>query len=483
MCLMLLLRQHYLDDAFIHLRYAQNLALTGSISYNPPTPNFGVSSLGYTALLSALTFFVPTQALPKIVSCVVFVIIVTSLVILALKNACPVREVLMCALLVICSPFGVRWLTDGMESGLVLLVGASIAFVMTRDEEVGFAAFVIGFAAVLLRIEFLYIVAVACLGRMLQQALQESVAAAASCRTTILLALGAVLAALSIAASMSHLLPDTALAKADSHATFVDLATGMVSAHLASSLFGVGLVLIWIGTFVMALGSRSRRSRPGLLVANASVLLFFALVFARGQSIQGIRYFLFIYAFVCTWNVCVLSLQAQADAASTGRAWFKRNIVVASAAAIFAWGLVDAWLVLRISEGRSRTYRDFVGAHLDRDLARVPGVAWDVGFIGYFSKGHIWDGNGLVNGRSFAAVPYEQRLSEIARQNVRFAFGNAGQLEAFKARYDLAGWRCVLSADFTNTSGAPDTHWLLVAPGTGDTLVHRCDASGADGRP
>jgi hypothetical protein len=59
-----------LDDALIHLRYADHLLHTHQITYDGIHPNYGVSSLLYVSLLAVLRNFITSPNLPRGVSSV-----------------------------------------------------------------------------------------------------------------------------------------------------------------------------------------------------------------------------------------------------------------------------------------------------------------------------------------------------------------------------------------------------------------------------
>src|SRR5580698_6501834 len=64
-----------LDDAMIHLRYAENLLRTHEITYDGVHPNYGVSSLLYVSLLAVLRNFTVSSNLPRGVSSFVHLVL------------------------------------------------------------------------------------------------------------------------------------------------------------------------------------------------------------------------------------------------------------------------------------------------------------------------------------------------------------------------------------------------------------------------
>jgi hypothetical protein len=117
----------------------------------------------------------------------------------------------------------------------------------------------------------------------------------------------------------------------------------------------------------------------------------------------------------------------------------------------------------RITSGgrliRSATFLAMKGAPM-ADLEGTFGIAWDVGFVGYFSNGVILDGDGLINGREIARMQKRDRLQNfVSSHSIKFVFANDGQLGGF---LNLSNWTKRGSVDLPNFGGAVDRHYLLV---------------------
>ncbi len=154
------------DDAFIHLRYADNLFRTHLITYDGVHPNYGASSLLYVYLLSSLRTFTATPDLPRILSSCVHVLLVAGLVLLFVRSipreARLARLLGLITLIIFVAPSAVRWLDDGMETGLALCLVAALCWITfrqsTRPATTGlqyFAFVILGFFTVLLRTELI----------------------------------------------------------------------------------------------------------------------------------------------------------------------------------------------------------------------------------------------------------------------------------------------------------------------------------------
>jgi hypothetical protein len=161
-------KNHFLDDAFIHLRIAENLIDNGFYSFNGLSEDFSTSSPLYTGLLAALSSVHRTPYLPKIVNLVVY-FIVLSVLIRAVTRSRENKQLalLFTSLILLSSPFGIRWLTDGMETGLVVLFAILLSMsmnrltqeILPRKQTLFFISLISGMS-VLLRVEFGYILAV-----------------------------------------------------------------------------------------------------------------------------------------------------------------------------------------------------------------------------------------------------------------------------------------------------------------------------------
>jgi hypothetical protein len=125
------------DDPFIHLRYADNLYLRHTVSYNSLEPSYGASSLLYIGLLAVLRAFFASPDLAHATSVAFHLLLfagVTALFWVHLSRASQQVRLLgflLLGLLVV--PSAVRWLEDGMETGLVLCATSLICLLVFRE--------------------------------------------------------------------------------------------------------------------------------------------------------------------------------------------------------------------------------------------------------------------------------------------------------------------------------------------------------------
>ena len=161
-------RHLFQDDAFIHLRIARNLRDLGFFSFNGDCQSFCTSSPLFTTLLAIGARVSSGALLPKYIDLLIYGVLFLMLArrLFAARNR--YSQALSIAFLAgVSSPLAMRWLTDGMETGLAgvcaLLLG-SVTFDVyseVRDPKltklIGYA--LLGALAVTLRVEFSYLIA------------------------------------------------------------------------------------------------------------------------------------------------------------------------------------------------------------------------------------------------------------------------------------------------------------------------------------
>jgi hypothetical protein len=467
----------FLDDAFIHLRIAHGLLAHGFYSFNGDRPAYCSSSPLFTAVLAFLSWVYSGDYLPKIVDVIVYGGLFAALArrLVAVRTA-SAQWLSLAFLVAATSPLAMRWLTDGMEtglSGLVAVLLGAIAFDVYREAPRPGIARLVAYGvfaglAVTLRIEFCFLVA------MIGVASLTAYRRVGFSALAIALGTGAALGLVAIYATFGSLLPDTAIAKAHALAAFTPLQAAMITfgdvlkGHAAASSFGV--LMLVAGGISAVQAARHGRNRLFVIVLNAGFILLLALIVWREQAIQGYRYFVFIEFFLLAFNIAVLDeTGANADAPASVTESPRSSPRVAVLAGIIGlvfigWQAFDLSRLDTITAGRSASFEKFETTDL-HGLYGSYGIAWDVGMIGYFSHATILDANGLVNGREVARMaPAERLRSFVAEHPIRFVFVGDGQLAALHEVLDVSGWRALETFDFPNFSGRPDRHYLLVRP-------------------
>ena len=472
------------DDALIHLRYADNLYLHHFITYDGVHANYGASSLLYVSILSLLRGVSASPQLPRAVSSVVHLLLFGGIAAgfgLRLAKAGRVARLAGFALLVlVVAPSAVRWLDDGMETGLVASVVTVLAWLIhgrvarggARQGDLLLGA--VSFLAVMLRTELLLLCVVGFLILIFERVRGERADGLQRREETwypVGILIGAVLAVGAILATMHVLLPDTALAKSHGTAHWFNPVHDTAVTLGGAFSFGIGMLLFWLLTLALV-AMRRGGTAVSLLLANCFCPVVLGLSSLRGQEIQGVRYFAWTFFFSILWNVLEL---ARLD---------EHNAPIERRSAVLLYVFLGLLLVElpfesvamhRVLTRRSETMRVFEGQRLDV-LAARHGVASDVGYIGYFSKAEICDMAGLVNGREAAKLSGPERVVACAATKPDFMFGNSSQVGTMAAVMDFSGWKMCGRYNFTNVRTL-DTHYLLVRPAIADEV---CRATGSE---
>jgi hypothetical protein len=423
-------RREMLDDALIHLHYASILHDRHIISFDGVHPSYGASSLLYVAILALLRSAIHSPLLPKAVSLAAYAALLALVSWMARIN-----RLAIALLLVLVSPFAVRWLTDGMETSLACLLAVAFAMLLARKASPAALA-LMALTLSLLRVDLTLLVAFGVLWWIDRQ---DWLRAAALC-------LGSAASLAFIRLTMGHLLPDTAIAK--QHLHFFEVLNGTGYETAATFSFGIGAVLLWLVSAASAWRVNSRAA----LIANLPFPTLTLLAAVRGQEVNSIRYLIWALLFSITWNLLIAAAPSKT-----------RPILLYG----FACLLIVCWIfelpvALRIDRGRTQNLDAMQQAHLDR--LHGQGLAADVGYISYFSQAPICDIDGLVNGRAAATMSYAKRTEACLAAQPTFLFVSALQMQYLDDDYHIdshTDWIECGSVDFTNV-GSSDRHWLLV---------------------
>lgn len=430
-------RGFLLDDALIHVRNA-DLALQAGL----PT-SFADSSPLFLLLTAAGLALGGSFYVTKILSLAAFIGLVALLVAAAWRERHPPAQAAIVALLVlVLSPFGVKWLTDGMETSLAVVLALLLALTLDGERHRPVGVGVIALLCVLLRPELVVLVAVTAVGQLVRSNRRLAMATA--------LGGGAALAVLY--GAFGDLVSDAAVAKQRygySLAEFVEL---LASVAAGAGLLGVGLVVAWLG--LMAVTIRAWRDDPALSLGVLSFLPVLVAIAVRGEAVEGIRPLLPFLAFALA---CGVTLARRSVPARPVRA---RVLLPIAALAVGAW-TVDAFAFERIVSVQAQSME----AMRTRDWSALhghTGVAWDVGYLAWFTKAPVCDAQGLIDGRAFAHLSLPERLRQCATV-ADFAFVDPARLHILATALDMSGWRVCDRFDFAHRAG-PVNVYLIVAP-------------------
>jgi hypothetical protein len=455
------------DDAFIHLRYADNLLHTHLVTYDGVHPNYGASSLLYIYLLSFLRPLSASPNLPRLVSSCIHVLLLLGVAVLFLRatpresSLARLLGLIMMTLLV--APSSVRWLDDGMETGIVLCFVALFCWLTFRESESNsisptrYVAYtVLGFLAVFLRIELI----LPCVIASVLIASKQSFAPNSSFNRRLQsilnashLVLGGLLAMLFIVIKMHHLLPDTAKAKADGITNW-QAAFSITAQVLVSGLsFGAGIFAFWLLTLYLLF--RASRLSPRALVANSIFPILFSIAAIRGQQIQGARYFVWSFFFSALWNSLELT-RRPIEVKSENSVLLPAYFFLAIALLVLP---IESKVMYPFLTDRATLVRSFESHHLET-LEGKRGIAFDIGQIGYFSRADICDLAGLVNGRSNAGLTEDQHLTRCVATNPDFLFLHAEAVYTISHYLPIKDWQLCGLYPFRRVDKT-DQHYLL----------------------
>jgi hypothetical protein len=257
---------------------------------------------------------------------------------------------------------------------------------------------------------------------------------------------------------MHYFLPDTALAKSSGVVDwFVTLyVTGKIFAGALS--FGAGMFLLWLLTISLKL--RARRFSITTLLGNLAFPALLALAASRRQQIQGARYFAWTLFFSILWNIFELSgpppgrqLQTQNNRLALG---FLTVLLLALP--------FESRMLYPMLSDRSALLKEFEGSHFET-LQGKRGIAFDIGYIGYFSRADICDLAGLVNGRDKARQTNQERLAGCLATHPDFIFVDLGDIRYaanyLPAKLPVEDWQICSRYDY-KTVKQNDPHYLIV---------------------
>jgi hypothetical protein len=468
------------DDAFIHLRYADNLFHTHLITYDGVHPNYGASSLLYVYLLAFLRAFFTSPNLPRVVSTCAHLLLVAGLAVLFLKSIprdSLARLLGLILLLIFVGPSAVRWLDDGMETGLSLCFVGVLCWATFRQSNRStvtvpqyLACVALGFFTVLLRTELILLCGLA-FAILFWKRLFNSEEPSNPNRffgalfTGSHLLLGGILALIFIRLKMHVFLPDTAIAKSSGVADWSGTLSVSAKIMAGALSFGVGVLLLWLLTVVLVWRARSLSATT--LFANLAFPILFFLAASRGQQIQGARYFVWALFFSLLWNILELSTP-QLDHRSQVQSNTLAYCFLALLLLALPFESIKLYPMLR---DRATLLRQFETDHFEI-LQGKRGVAFDIGYVGYFSRADICDLAGLVNGRDKARLTSLERFAACVTSHPDFIFSDLEGIGRASHYLPIDDWQVCSQYDYRNVN-QNDRHYLIVPRSTAPELCRR----------
>ena len=471
-------RNHFLDDTFIHLNIARNIVEKGIYSFNGLESDFSTSSPLYTTILSLGIRIWDSPYIAKILTIGFYFIDYALISIFLIRTRNLNSSILSILLIGISSPLGVRWLTDGMESSLVILFSIIISYLLYSINKVkakGYKKifFLITYffctLSIFLRIEFAFIIVWYIFSYIISISFSKAKYNFNNFSSRLYPLLFSLLTSFSLLyIRFGSLTPDTSIAKGGLKYDLNFFIINIIRAHLSASIFGVSLLLTLFISFYSIYKNKDILNKSNLLnlvcLINFSLPILTILILIKGQMVQGIRYFIFLETFLISYNLLICNTY-DFNQLVHKKTNYKYILCLFIPLLISPWLWHDFNGLKRISEGRSQTFLNLsnqdLGCLNNKNL-----IAWDVGMIGYFSKSFILDPNGLVNGRELAKLRGDDRLNQLIKNNdIDYAFVNEFQLKDLGKYIELKDWINLGSYKFPNfKKNSQDIHYLLKKP-------------------
>jgi hypothetical protein len=112
-------------------------------------------------------------------------------------------------------------------------------------------------------------------------------------------------------------------------------------------------------------------------------------------------------------------------------------------------------------KSRTALLQQFESNHLERFEGK-PGIAVEVGLIGYFSRADICDLAGLVNGREKARETADERIRGCVATHPDFLFINEARINDLRPFLSYSDWQaCSQFYEFKNLNSF-NRHYLIV---------------------
>ena len=452
-------RYHMLDDALIHLRMAELLIQHGFVTTDGHAAAFATSSPLFLLLTAALHAAIDSDFTTKIISVAAYFGLLAMLAALIARSASVERAAWGAIAVLMMSPMGIRWLTDGMETSLSAIIALALGLAAIRARAARLPETLwlglLAIAAVGIRIEMVLLVVLASLAAAVRGERRAANALAAGGAAGLLL----------LWATFGTILPDPALAKAVGAIMPAASLTGIATSFAGSMAFGVGLLALWLLGLTTAVQGRVA-NRLVIAVPNLALLLLWCAIAARGQYVQGIRHVLPPLAFMIAANAVLIG--AADPRVLVPRllpsAGLRTPLIYAAAAVSGFAFMAELGKFATIVENRSAAFLEMRALDLAA-LEGTNGIAWDVGHMMYFTKAQVCDVSGLINGREAALAPESARLENCLKRDVDFLFvtpENAAELIE-KAGQRFANWTVCGQYMFQNVSETAP-HYLAVAP-------------------
>jgi len=391
----------FVDDAYILMQYAENLALGNGLVYNLGERVIGYSSPLYVVLLAVEKWLAGNLPFNSVVLAVNLLFFVVSCLLCAwLFRGHGVFRWLVCLLFCFYFPF-VDATVNGMETMLMLMVVLAVLHTFQKG-NIG-TSYVLGTIACLVRPEGFLLLGSLVLVSVFSKNRRPSLVAVSACAGILLLWI------VPTCVYFGCLLPQSVLAKSSLFAgeQWFGLPSGVLEKGVMlvfgisdQAYFALGTCLraaLWVGTIGAAIMfgagcARAIRPRSEILVAGLVFLLTWVF-YVVGNPLRIFSWYTIVPAMTCAMVVAV-----GAEGSIRGRVSSRVEVVVLSVAFLACVGTIVAGLPARV---HGTKHAAVLYEKLCSDLERVAPEAAsimlsDIGFMGYRTKWRVVDLAGLV---------------------------------------------------------------------------------------
>lgn len=439
---------HYTgDDAFIHFTYVRNLLERGIIAYNGPHPSFGSSSILWV-LLGALASW-PTGAVPQTMRLLgaTFYVLAVVLAVATVHRQHPLsaRGQVLIAVFLTANAVIFRWMSTGMETGLVCLI--TVAFLSYGDRRRPVLTALLCLIAFLVRPEFLLLPLCFLAAAGTGEPWDKRVVSRFVVASLVLFGLWFVLAQ----SYFGRIMPMTAVKSVG----WIDIPSTVRIVQIVMGTFPALLVVLAVFLIVRQRGRLQERTHRtperAFLFFGIALIVFYLLT---GTNLIS-RYL----------TVLVLPLAAMC-AVHMGRRWMVDGRIGWQAGLmILTVVLIEGGVFLVVHaphmrsfvDGFQQTYTE-LGKRIERLEPADSGAVMvaDVGIVGYYSRRPVIDLAGLTSSHIYDAGTREDSVL-VERYHPRFVIVR-------NARSQIPGYKEMLSRVALHPAAVRIVHQRNIPP-------------------
>lgn len=421
---------HFLDDTFIGLVYAENLRNLHFFTYDGVHPSYGASSPLYIFFNSLVLNISTSYYISKVISVLFYFMAIGFFYCYFVKGNNIFSILFFISLM---APVSVRWNTDGMETSWVLfLVITNVYFVLKYlllNKKNNFTFWVLGLLALLgalTRIEFLFLNAFLFFGLFLQKLVDNRWKnVLGNIWVFIPSVIGFVLGFAIIYKVTGQLLPDTAIAKQRNPFQLGQI-NMFLTTPIKSLTVGLFSVFIYLVTAYLTIFKVNGKYRIFSVTINSLIFVLILLVYVTGMAVEGWRHIQWAFVVVIASNVFILNLTDYQFNL------FKRVKPILISAVFVLIFTAEFIIIKPVFDLRSSMLAKIQKDVIELKLEGKRYLAYDFGFLSYFARGELVDYAGLVMGKDYAKLSTDERIKAISEIDFDFLYLREDQFRRFK---------------------------------------------------